>query len=87
MEMALESGTVKPSSLERVTVDTTVQEKAIAHPTDSRLYLKALQALVRQAKTGRHHATPEPHAPRQEGLGQGRALCPCQAVQAHAPGA
>lgn len=49
--MALDSGTVKPSSLERVTVDTTVQEKAIAHPTDSRLYLKALQALVRQAKT------------------------------------
>ncbi len=50
VEMALTSGTVKPSSLERVTVDTTVQEKAIAHPTDSRLYLKALQALVRQAK-------------------------------------
>ena len=50
--MALESGTVKPSSLERVTVDTTVQEKAIAHPTDNRLYLKALQALVRQAKKG-----------------------------------
>jgi IS5 family transposase len=50
VEMALASGTVKPSSLERVTVDTTVQEKAIAHPTDSRLYLKALQALVRQAK-------------------------------------
>jgi IS5 family transposase len=50
VEMALESGTTKPSSLERVTVDTTVQEKAIAHPTDSRLYLKALQTLVRQAK-------------------------------------
>ncbi len=50
VEMALASDTVKPSSLERVTVDTTVQEKAIAHPTDSRLYLKALQALVRQAK-------------------------------------
>ena len=32
------------------TVDTTVQEKAIAHPTDSRLYRKALHALVRQAK-------------------------------------
>ena len=48
--VALASKTVKPSSLERVTVDTTVQEKAIAHPTDSRLYLKALQALVRQAK-------------------------------------
>ncbi len=50
VEVALESGTVKPSNLERVTVDTTVQAKAIAHPTDSRLYLKALQTLVRQAK-------------------------------------
>ena len=50
VEMALASDTAKPSSLERVTVDTTVQEKAIAHPTDSRLYLKALQALGRQAK-------------------------------------
>ncbi|MEQ8653036.1 MAG: IS5 family transposase [Kiloniellales bacterium] len=50
VEVALASGTVKPSSLERVTVDTTVQEKVIAHPTDSRLYLKALETLVRQAK-------------------------------------
>jgi IS5 family transposase len=50
IEVALETKTVKPSSLERVTVDTTVQEKAIAHPSDSRLYLKALQILVRQAK-------------------------------------
>ncbi len=50
VQLALETKTIKPSSLERVTVDTTVQPKAIAHPTDSRLYLKALQALVRQAK-------------------------------------
>jgi IS5 family transposase len=50
VEVALKSKTVKPSSLERVTVDTTVQEKAIAHPTDSRLYLRALQILVRQAR-------------------------------------
>jgi len=48
--VALETKTVKPSSLERVTVDTTVQPKAIAHPTDSRLYLKALLLLVGQAK-------------------------------------
>jgi IS5 family transposase len=48
--VALETKTVKPSSLERVTVDTTVQERAIAHPSDSRLYLKALESLVRQAK-------------------------------------
>lgn len=48
--VALETGTVKPSSLERVTIDTTVQPKAIAHPTDSRLYLKALLTLVGLAK-------------------------------------
>jgi hypothetical protein len=48
--IALETEMVKPSSLERVTVDTTVQSKAIAHPTDSRLYLKALLTLVGQAK-------------------------------------
>jgi len=37
VEAALASGAVKPSSLERVTVDTTVQPKAIAFPLDSRL--------------------------------------------------
>ena len=46
----LASGMVKPSSLERVSIDTTVQPKAIAHPTDSQLYLKAVRTLVRQAK-------------------------------------
>lgn len=50
IEAAVETGTVNPSSLERASVDTTVQPKAIACPTDSRLYLRALQALVRQAK-------------------------------------
>jgi IS5 family transposase len=50
VEAALRAGAAKPSSLERVSVDTTVQPKAIAHPTDSRLYLRALQTLVRQAK-------------------------------------
>ncbi len=34
--VALDAGTVEPSSLERVTVDITVQPKAIAHPIDSR---------------------------------------------------
>jgi transposase, IS5 family len=48
--VALDTGVAKPSSLERVSVDTTVQPKAIAHPTDSRLYWKALESLVRQAK-------------------------------------
>src|SRR5690606_31720885 len=50
VEAALKTGTARPTSLERINVDTTVQPKAIAHPTDSKLYLKALQMLVRQAK-------------------------------------
>jgi IS5 family transposase len=36
--------------MERVNVDTTVQEKAIAFPTDARLYHKARLALVRAAR-------------------------------------
>jgi IS5 family transposase len=36
--------------MERVNVDTTVQEKAIAYPTDARLYHKARVLLVRAAK-------------------------------------
>ena len=43
------SGAVKPSSLERVTVDTTVQPKAIAYPLDSRLYNRGREILVRLA--------------------------------------
>jgi IS5 family transposase len=41
---------VTEKHLERVNVDTTVQEKAIAFPTDSRLYHKARRILVRLAK-------------------------------------
>jgi transposase, IS5 family len=50
IQTGLDSGAVRPSSLERISVDTTVQPKAITHPTDAKLYLKALQALVRKAK-------------------------------------
>jgi transposase, IS5 family len=50
IQAGLESGAVRPASLERISVDTTVQPKAITHPTDAKLYLKALLALVRQAK-------------------------------------
>jgi len=41
---------VSASSLTVVNVDTTVQEKVIAFPTDARLYHKARAALVRNAK-------------------------------------
>jgi IS5 family transposase len=38
-------GAVTPRSLSEIAVDTTVMEKAIAHPTDSRLYEKARHSL------------------------------------------
>lgn len=41
---------LRESEIKRVQVDTTVQEKAIAFPTDARLYHKARRALVRAAK-------------------------------------
>jgi transposase, IS5 family len=50
IQAGLDTGAVRPSSLERISVDTTVQPKAITHPTDAKLYLKALLALVRQAR-------------------------------------
>jgi IS5 family transposase len=49
VETAVASGAVKPNSLERVTVDTTVQPKAIAYPLDSRLYHRGREILVRLA--------------------------------------
>jgi IS5 family transposase len=50
IDTAKVKGHVTEKHLERVNVDTTVQEKAIAFPTDSRLYHKARKILVRLAK-------------------------------------
>ena len=41
---------VQPRSFRQITVDTTVQEKAVAFPTDARLYHKARVWLVRLAR-------------------------------------
>jgi len=53
IETAKRSGQLKRQEMERVNVDTTVQEKAIAFPTDARLYQKARRALVRAARKAR----------------------------------
>jgi IS5 family transposase len=50
IEAAKRKGALKPSEIKRVNVDTTVQEKAIAFPTDARLYHKARRTLVREAR-------------------------------------
>ena len=48
--MAHRTGAIESKDLERVVVDTTVQEKAIAHPTDARLTHRAIEKLVETAK-------------------------------------
>ena len=50
IDTAVAMEAVKPKDLERVIVDTTVQEKAIAHPVDSRLLEIARQKVVSVAK-------------------------------------
>ena len=50
IETAVAISAVKKTDLQRVIVDTTVSEKAIAHPTDSRLLDVARRKLVRLAQ-------------------------------------
>jgi IS5 family transposase len=51
LSTAKREGALREREIKRVNVDTTVQEKAVAFPTDARLYHKARRALVR-ASTG-----------------------------------
>lgn len=50
LAVAHRSGAIATKDLERVVVDTTVQEKAIAHPTDARLTHRAIEKLVDLSK-------------------------------------
>ena len=50
IETAVELKAIKPGELQRVIVDTTVMEKAIAHPVDSRLLEIARHKVVSAAK-------------------------------------
>lgn len=50
INVAKRKGMLKRGELETVVVDTTIMEKAIAFPTDSRLYFKALKSLVNLCK-------------------------------------
>ena len=50
IETAVEIKAIKPTELERVIVDTTVMEKAVAHPVDSRLLEIARHKVVSAAK-------------------------------------
>jgi IS5 family transposase len=50
LRVAHETGAIEAKDLERVTVDTTVQPKVVAHPTDARLMHRALEKLVKLAR-------------------------------------
>jgi IS5 family transposase len=50
IDTAVESKAIKPAEFERVIVDTTVQDKAIAHPVDLRLLEIARHKVVAAAK-------------------------------------
>ena len=50
IQAGVDSKTVKQQDFESVTVDSTVQEKAITYPTDGKLYERCRQHLVRLAE-------------------------------------
>ncbi len=50
IQTAKREGHLKRRDLDKVNIDTTVQEKAIAFPTDARLYYKMREVLVRAAQ-------------------------------------
>ena len=55
LEIKIKSGlkrkTIKKSSIKKVNVDTTVQEKNIIFSTDAKLYYRLIQHIVRKAKS------------------------------------
>jgi len=47
---AMREKQIKQADASRIIVDTTVQEKAISHPTDARLYIKSICRLIKLAR-------------------------------------
>jgi IS5 family transposase len=79
-------GIIDDDRLSRVSVDTTVMEKNIAHPTDARLYEKARTKLVVLAKKLGIDLR-QTYAQGTAAGAADRALRPCAPVQADAQGA
>src|SRR3546814_17698948 len=50
LSVAMRTEATTQAACERVTVDTTVQTKAVAHPTDSHLLMRGIEWLTRLAK-------------------------------------
>ena len=50
LSTAIREKQIKQTDASAIIVDTTVQKKAIAHPTDARLYLKSIHRLIKLAR-------------------------------------
>lgn len=50
IQAALQMKALRPAQITRINVDTTVQTKAVRHPTDARLYDRARERLVKTAR-------------------------------------
>ena len=62
IEAAKRASVIKPSSIKRVIVDTTVRETAIADPTDSRMLERCREILVPGRRNRRCEGLPGPAA-------------------------
>src|SRR5262249_16812937 len=82
LSVAHRTGALASKDLERVVVDTTVQEKAIAHPTDARLTHRAIEKLVDLSKREGVKLRQSYRLPRQTSRHHGRTLYPRPPVQA-----
>ena len=80
----VQSKAVKATDFKRVNVDTTVQEKAVSYPTDSKLLNRSRERLVRLCRQQGGGVTPElcPQGP--QGAATGEPLRSCQTVSAAA---
>jgi IS5 family transposase len=85
LRVAHEAGALRTRDLKRVTVDTTVQPKAITFPTDAKLLHAAIQGLNRLARKYGNTAATVLSAHRQAGRDDGGARRPRQAVQPASP--
>jgi IS5 family transposase len=82
LAVAAKTNALKPSELTAVVVDTTVQPKNVAYPTDAKLLNRARERLVRLTKKARRRFAPNLCQGGQVRAHQAPALRPRQTVQA-----
>ncbi|MEE9168089.1 MAG: transposase [Candidatus Neomarinimicrobiota bacterium] len=80
LKTAQQLGLLKRSHLNKVNIDTTVQEKAIAFPTDARLYHKTREPISKGSKVSWHPASTELCPIGKGSAGQSEPLCSRKAI-------